>query len=214
MDLVELEHPPVSRVARKRQQARARILDAAERLMRERGFDAVKIQDITDAADVGHGTFYTHFKTKMDVLVPIVRAKAQQVTEQLDALTKDMTDPAYVVSISVRHMLLEICNDPLWTWFLVKSELPMDQIRDASGESARRDIEKGIATGRFIDHDQATLEPFLLGAITGIIRGRFTQGIDQTMIDNCAYLLLLMLGVEKQEARNLCCTPLPPIPVD
>ncbi len=212
MDLMEIEQPQISRVERKRKQARARILTAAENLMRAHGFDAVKIQDITDAADVGHGTFYTHFKTKMDVLVPILRAKARQVTEHVDELTKEMTDPAYVVSVSVRHMLLAISNDPLWTWFLVKSELPMDQIREASGESAKRDIEKGIDTGRFINHDKATLEPFLLGAITGVIRGRFDLGIDHTMIDNCAFLLLLMLGVEKEEARKLSCTPLPSLP--
>lgn len=211
MDLMEIEQPQFSRVERKRMRARARILEAAEELMRAKGFDTVKIQDITDVADVGHGTFYTHFKTKMDVLVPIVRTKARQVTERLDDLTLDMSDPAEVVSVSVRHMLTEISKDPLWTWFLFKSDLPMDQIREASGESAKRDIQNGIATGRFIDHHEETLEPFLLGALVGIIRDKFETGLDQPIIENCAYILLLILGIEKEEARKLSCTPLPPL---
>ncbi|HBM87789.1 MAG TPA: hypothetical protein DD437_04515 [Rhodobiaceae bacterium] len=214
MDLIEMERTPVSRVERKRLQARARILEAAEELMRARGFDAVKIQDITDVADVGHGTFYTHFKTKMDVLVPIVRTKARQLTERLDELTRDMEDSADVVSISVRHMLTAIAKDPLWAWFLYKSDLPMDQIREASGESAKRDIQNGIETGRFIEHDEITLEPFLLGALAGVIRDKFETGLDQPVIENCAYILLLILGVEKEEARKLSCTPLPPLPTD
>lgn len=211
MDLMELEQPSVSRVERKRMRARSRILEAAEELMRARGFDAVKIQDITDVADVGHGTFYTHFKTKMDVLVPILRTKARQLTDQLDDLTRDMTDPANVVSVSVRHMLTEISKDPLWTWFLFKSDLPMDQIREASGASAKRDIQMGVDAGRFIAHDEKTLEPFLLGALAGVIRDKYETGLNQAIIENCAYILLLVLGLQKEEARKLSCTPLLPL---
>jgi len=211
MDLMEMEQPSVSRVERKRMRARTRILEAAEELMRARGFDAVKIQDITDVADVGHGTFYTHFKTKMDVLVPILRTKARQVTDQLDDLTRDMTDPANVVSVSVRHMLTEISKDPLWTWFLFKSDLPMDQTREASGASAKRDIQMGVDAGRFIAHDEKTLEPFLLGALAGVIRDKYETGLNQAIIENCAYILLLVLGLQKEEARKLSCTPLPPL---
>ena len=36
--------------------------------------DDIQIKHITEAADVGHGTFYLHFKSKYDVLVPIVQA--------------------------------------------------------------------------------------------------------------------------------------------
>ena len=150
----------------------------------------------------------------MDVLVPIVRAKARQVTEQLDDPTQDMTDPASVVSISVRHLLTEISKDPLWTWFLFKSDLPMDQTREASGESAKRDILNGIDAGRFIAHDEETLEPFLLGALAGVIRDKFETGLDQPIIENCAYILLLILGLQKEEARKLSCAPLPPLPAE
>ncbi len=212
MDFLEIEQPPISRVERKRMRARARILEAAEELMRAKGFDPVKIQDITDVADIGHGTFYTHFKTKMDVLVPIVRTKARRVTERLDDLTRDMTDPADVVSVSVRHMLTEISKDPLWSWFLYKSDLPMDQIREASGDSAKRDIQNGIEAGRFIGHDEETLESFLLGALVGVIRDKFETGLDQSIIENCAYILLLILGIEKEEARKLSRARLPPLP--
>ena len=65
-----------SRVERKRQAARERIIQAAERLMRSRPVEEVTISDITSAADVGHGTFYLHFSSKYEVLVPIVQAVA------------------------------------------------------------------------------------------------------------------------------------------
>ena len=37
------------------------------RLFAERGFDAVTVADITEAADIGKGTFFTHFPSKRDV---------------------------------------------------------------------------------------------------------------------------------------------------
>lgn len=91
------------RVQRKREQARKRILEAAEKLMEERDPEEVTIQDITQAADIGHGTFYTHFKTKMDVLSPIVEDRAKLHTARLDRLTQDMEDPAEVFCVSMQY---------------------------------------------------------------------------------------------------------------
>lgn len=43
---------------------RGRMLEAASQLFRERGFDGVGIPEIARAADLTHGAFYTHFKSK------------------------------------------------------------------------------------------------------------------------------------------------------
>lgn len=43
---------------------RQRMLEAASRLFRERGFDGAGIPEIARAAELTHGAFYTHFKSK------------------------------------------------------------------------------------------------------------------------------------------------------
>lgn len=50
----------------------ARIIDAADRLFRARGYDAVRIDDIM--ADIGmtRGGFYAHFDSKEDLLKTVV----------------------------------------------------------------------------------------------------------------------------------------------
>lgn len=51
---------------------RARILEAAGRLFRERGFDAVSIADVMNDAGLTHGGFYGHFKSKDDLFAQAI----------------------------------------------------------------------------------------------------------------------------------------------
>jgi AcrR family transcriptional regulator len=53
--------------------ARERILATAERLFAERGFDRTSTARIADAAGVPHGLIFYHFKTKMDLLLAVIR---------------------------------------------------------------------------------------------------------------------------------------------
>lgn len=45
------------------------LLEAAGRLFRERGFDAVSVADIYAAAGLTHGVFYGHFASKDALMV-------------------------------------------------------------------------------------------------------------------------------------------------
>ena len=62
----------VNRHQLRRQRTRKKLQDAMLDLVLEQGVDSVVIQDITDRADLGRGTFYFHFKNKEEVLWSIV----------------------------------------------------------------------------------------------------------------------------------------------
>jgi AcrR family transcriptional regulator len=53
----------------KAQETRDAILESGLRLFEERGFNAVSVEQITQAAGVAKGSFYTHFSTKSDLIV-------------------------------------------------------------------------------------------------------------------------------------------------
>ena len=53
--------------ARKKEQTRRLIGDAAARLFAERSFDAVTVADVARAADVSEGTVFNYFPTKDDL---------------------------------------------------------------------------------------------------------------------------------------------------
>src|ERR1700685_3027216 len=60
--------PPASRRKRHRAETRERLYSAALELFAERGFLETTVEDITEAADVGKGTFFNYFPTKEHIL--------------------------------------------------------------------------------------------------------------------------------------------------
>ncbi len=63
--------PHLKRLGRRERRAaetRVNLFRAALQLFAERGFPNVTVEDITDAADVGKGTFFNYFKSKDHVL--------------------------------------------------------------------------------------------------------------------------------------------------
>ena len=58
----------LTRHERRRLQTRQQLIRATLDLVLEKGYGSVSVQDITDRADLGRGTFYIHFKDKDEVL--------------------------------------------------------------------------------------------------------------------------------------------------
>ena len=70
-DLPQAGHPEtrVMKVTKQQAQAnRARIVETASTLFRERGYDGVGVADLMAAAGFTHGGFYKHFGSKTDLM--------------------------------------------------------------------------------------------------------------------------------------------------
>jgi AcrR family transcriptional regulator len=207
----ESEKRPPGRVERRRARIRRRILEAAEELTESRGVDGVTIEDITEAADVARRTFYHYFESKHDVVVPIARARTRELNRRIDRVIEDVEDPAEVISIALRHTLRSMPEDPLCAWFLFRSGLPQQRLREGIGESGYRDVTRGIETGRFALANTEAASSLLGGAVIGALSGRLEGTLDDADLDDAVEYLLRLLGVPVPEAREIAHRPLPPL---
>ncbi|MGO8693343.1 MAG: TetR/AcrR family transcriptional regulator [Rectinemataceae bacterium] len=75
-----------SRVERKRQETRQRLLAAARELfVVEGGFEKATIRDIAQRADVSVGAVYLHFKTKVDIVDALVSERVAEIVESAES---------------------------------------------------------------------------------------------------------------------------------
>ena len=95
MTLTEL-----SRRERKKEETRRRIFETAISLFRERGYEATTVDDITERADVGRGTFFNYFPRKEAVLAYLSEERVALAEENAAALLGD--------GAPAREKLLEI----------------------------------------------------------------------------------------------------------
>jgi AcrR family transcriptional regulator len=78
--------PRVVKVAAVR---RLELVDVAERLFLERGYERTTVNDVIAAAGVSKGAFYHHFRAKEDLLEAIAERLARQSREAMGAVGAD-----------------------------------------------------------------------------------------------------------------------------
>ncbi len=69
----------VARLAVSQARRMRRIVEAAVRLADEGGFEAVRLRDVADAADVALGTLYKYFPSKEDLLLFMVLEEVERL---------------------------------------------------------------------------------------------------------------------------------------
>jgi AcrR family transcriptional regulator len=74
------------------QRTRQRLLDAAEAVFGEKGYEAASIADLTRAAGVALGTFYVYFPDKKALFVEVVDALGDRLRHELAAATEGKAD--------------------------------------------------------------------------------------------------------------------------
>jgi AcrR family transcriptional regulator len=203
--------PTLTRVERKRRDTRARIIAGAEQLMGECPVDEITIQYITEAADVGHGTFYLHFKSKYEVLVPIIAKRAEIWDARVQRSCGTLEDPAEIMAFSARHMARVVLKDPLWRWFLEHSGVPVEDMRVAIGTFGARDFGKGLISGRFRVPDLAISTSFLFGAYVNTLLTCLNLDEPGEALDQMVEMMLRVIGVSPGEAAEIAHRPLAPL---
>jgi AcrR family transcriptional regulator len=84
---------------------RTAILDAAEQLVLEQGFDATSVADVASRAGIGKGAFYLEFTSKADVLDALLQRGGARMQARVDADLSDDVSFSHAYRSAVRALL-------------------------------------------------------------------------------------------------------------
>ena len=105
----ELPHMKgMGRRERKAAETRLKLFRCALRLFAERGFPNVTVEDITEAADVGKGTFFNYFDSKDHVLSVMAEIQLGKVREALQAAEEGKRSIRSVL----HDLFTKVCEEP------------------------------------------------------------------------------------------------------
>ncbi|HEY4978944.1 MAG TPA: TetR/AcrR family transcriptional regulator [Candidatus Acidoferrum sp.] len=99
---------PASRRERRSAELRERLFRAALQLFAQKGYSETTVEDITNAADVGKGTFFNYFPSKEHILAAFGRLQMDKVQAAVDEA------PATKLPIReiLRQLAIEAVSEP------------------------------------------------------------------------------------------------------
>ena len=98
----------MGRRQRRAAETRLRLFRCALQLFAERGFPNVTVEDITEAADVGKGTFFNYFESKDHVLGVMAEIQLGKVRE---AVTLAESGKQTIHSV-LHRLFLRVAEEP------------------------------------------------------------------------------------------------------
>ena len=206
------EDPPQGRQRRRRAQTRAKLVAAAGALFARQGVDNTRINEITEEADVGFGSFYNHFESKEAIVEAVLADTIAAQGAALEAVTAGLDDPAETVAVAHRYFVNLARTDPDWAWLLIRFDLSHNIALAALGPFAQRDLELGVSAGRFNVPDKRVALFASGGALLAVMRAVLDGQAPKNAGRHHAEGVLRLLGLSPQDAAEVAGRPMPKVP--
>jgi AcrR family transcriptional regulator len=192
-----------TRGSRRRARTRAALTAAGAELIAEKGVAGLRIQEITERADVALGSFYNHFKTKDELVEAVVADTIEVRAEAIVARMASIEDPAEVVSFACRQVIRIAYDEPELAWLFVHLDRANVLFEGIVLPYWMETLERGIAAGRFEIRDAHIALTAVTGAAIAVMRavleGRYGDDADALFAEG----VLRSLGVSHSETCAL-----------
>ncbi|MEV0542523.1 TetR/AcrR family transcriptional regulator [Nocardia salmonicida] len=199
-----------NRLERRKALTRSALIAAGQRFIAEGRLNA-PILEITQAADVGMGSFYNHFDSKEELFVAAVDSALESLGDYLDSLTTDLADPAEIFAQSFRIVGRLFRLQPDLSRVLINSGASLIESEHGLAPRAARDIAAATQAGRFVVDDTDLAMALVTGSLLGLGRLLLQQPDRDcaVTVDEMTVGILVALGLSRDDAQELCSRPVP-----
>jgi AcrR family transcriptional regulator len=130
--------PRADRRQRRSADIRERLFRAALKLFGEKGFAETTVEDITNAADVGKGTFFNYFPSKDHILIAFSEMQISKLQASVDGMREhNQPIPDFLATLTVR-MTEEPARAPDVVRAILQAYLSTTTVRSVMRENQAR----------------------------------------------------------------------------
>lgn len=172
------------------------------------------IQEITEAAGVGFGSFYNHFDTKDELFDAALAQTLIGYGRLRDQVVDGLTDPVEVFTVGFRLTGRLSLQNPGIMRLLLHGGTAVLSSDHGLRPRALQDLHAARAAGRFTFDDPEIAFMAIGSGLIGMMQ-LLSENPDRdvaTTTDEFVVLALRMLGVSAEDAATLVARPLPPVP--
>ena len=189
----------------KRERTRDSLVAAAEELFALRGPDAVSIDEITAAAEVAKGTFYTHFADKEDIERAIVIAARKELEAEVGCVNTGIDDAGVRMANGLATYLSFPVRQPVRARTLVRLMSTGADPESPMNSGIRGDVVLGVNNKRF---DVVSINAAVVAAIGACVGGvAYLVDTPKARAERAASdviaTVLRSLGMKMAEAKKL-----------
>lgn len=165
----------LTRKQRERAARRELIIDAAEEIIYQKGFDNATMDEIAEQAEVGKGTLYLYFKNKLAIYIAICERGSRNLNKKMaKVLTLDLNGLEMVKELGTAYLNFILNNPRYFQAFnyyegiideeILKSSPVAQQCRE-NGREAMTYIVRALQIGMQDGTIDSSYDPKELGAI-------------------------------------------------
>lgn len=187
----------------RRARTRERLLDAAESVIADKGFQAANIEDFVAAAGVSRGTFYNYFPTTTALMHAMNIRVAGDIDRQLDRVDESVEDPVIRLAAILHTVLVAVTSNPVRGWValqLAASSVPRAQVFEDRFAAVYREA---VALGRFRLVEMPAAWTLAFGAMRMAQRDVVTGSALPIQTVQVVALILAAFGVPYDEAEQI-----------
>ncbi len=185
---------------KKRERTRSALLDSAISVFASKGFEAARITDITNHAELANGTFYNYYKDKDELLRDVTAGLAVELTGRINDEMENLAHGPTRVTFATARLLQIARREPEWLSVYLEGVFIVTELQAAAVQYLRQDLEIGIEQGHF----DTEVNLLLVNQILSLIRAALLLDpamSDHTIIQTCEAVLRL-LGLPPRKAAK------------
>jgi AcrR family transcriptional regulator len=182
---------------------RTALLDAAHRLIVEKGVAGLRIAEITSEANVALGSFYNHFATKEELVEAVAAQTLTALASEIVSADAGADDAAVVAITALRRFVRLAYDDVPFSRLLVNLSRGEELFLDTISPYARTALQRAAAEGAFEIEDIEVAVSTIVGGGLSLIRRILDQQLAPGADGIYARMVLRSFGVKPREATRI-----------